>query len=66
MDIISLISGAVGGNIAAAVLRDQNLGTVGNSIAGILGGGIGAVFLQAGRFHRSGRPRHRISNRQRR
>ena len=51
MDIISLIvnlmSGAIGGNLAAAVLKDQSLGTIGNSVAGILGGGIGAVVLQA-------------------
>lgn len=45
--IINLISGAVGGNLAGAVLKDQSLGTVGNSIAGILGGGIGAAVLQA-------------------
>ena len=51
MDIISLIvtliSGAIGGNLAAAVLKDQSLGTMGNSVAGILGGGIGAAILQA-------------------
>src|SRR5258705_4883562 len=29
------------------VLKDQSLGTVGNSIAGILGGGIGAAILHA-------------------
>jgi len=45
--IISLISGAVGGNIAGAALKDQSLGTVGNSIAGILGGGVGGMLLQA-------------------
>jgi len=45
--IINLISGAVGGNIAGSVLKDQSLGTMGNSIAGILGGGIGAAILQA-------------------
>ena len=44
--IINLISGAIGGNVAGAVLKDQSLGTTGNSIAGILGGGIGAVILQ--------------------
>ena len=44
--IISLISGAVGGNIAGAALKDQSLGTVGNSIAGILGG-VGGRLLQA-------------------
>ena len=31
--IISLISGAVGGNIAGAALKDRSLGTVGNSIS---------------------------------
>jgi uncharacterized membrane protein YeaQ/YmgE (transglycosylase-associated protein family) len=36
--IISLISGAVGGNIAGNVLKEQSLGTLGNSIAGIIGG----------------------------
>jgi uncharacterized membrane protein YeaQ/YmgE (transglycosylase-associated protein family) len=45
--IISLISGAVGGNIAGAALKDQSLGTVGNSIAGILVGGVGGMLLQA-------------------
>ena len=45
--IISLISGAIGGNIAGAALKDQSLGTVGNSIAGILGGGVGGMLLQA-------------------
>ena len=45
--IINLISGAIGGNVAGAVLKDQSLGTTGNSIAGILGGGIGAAILQA-------------------
>jgi uncharacterized membrane protein YeaQ/YmgE (transglycosylase-associated protein family) len=51
MDIISLIvnliSGAIGGNLAASALKDQSLGTFGNSVAGILGGGIGAAILQA-------------------
>ena len=45
--IINLISGAIGGNLAGAAFKDQSLGTVGNSIAGILGGGIGAAILQA-------------------
>ena len=45
--IINLISGAIGGNIAGAAIKDQSLGTMGNSFAGIFGGGIGAVFLQA-------------------
>jgi uncharacterized membrane protein YeaQ/YmgE (transglycosylase-associated protein family) len=50
MNIISLIieavSGAVGGNIAGAAMKDNSLGTVGNSIAGIVGGGLGGTLLQ--------------------
>lgn len=45
--IISLISGAAGGNIAGALMKDYSLGTVGNSIAGIVGGGIGGWILGA-------------------
>ena len=36
--LIQLISGGVGGNIAGAILKKLNLGPVGNSIAGIIGG----------------------------
>ena len=39
--IIQLISGAIGGNIAGAAMKQYNLGTVGNSIAGLIGGGVG-------------------------
>jgi uncharacterized membrane protein YeaQ/YmgE (transglycosylase-associated protein family) len=52
--IISLISGAVGGNVAGAALKDQSLGTLGNSIAGILGGGIGGILLQVMGLHAGG------------
>lgn len=44
--IVSLVSGAVGGNAAGAVMKDKSLGTVGNSIAGVLGGGLGGAILQ--------------------
>lgn len=44
--LISLISGAVGGNVAGAAMKDKSLGTAGNSIAGILGGGLGGAILQ--------------------
>jgi uncharacterized membrane protein YeaQ/YmgE (transglycosylase-associated protein family) len=51
MNIISLIieavSGAVGGNIAGAAMKENSLGTAGNSIAGIIGGGLGGTLLQA-------------------
>lgn len=43
--IIQLISGAVGGNVVGALAKNLSLGTVGNSIAGILGGGIGGQLL---------------------
>lgn len=42
---ISLVSGAVGGNVAGAVLKKFSLGTAGNSLVGILGGGIGSQVL---------------------
>ena len=45
--IIGLIGGAVGGNVAGAALKDQSLGTLGNSLAGILGGGVGSMILQS-------------------
>ena len=51
MDITSLIveavSGAVGGNVAGAAMKDKSLGTIGNSIAGIVGGGLGGTILQS-------------------
>lgn len=51
MDIMSLIieavSGAVGGNVAGAAMKDKSLGTIGNSIAGIIGGGLGGTILQS-------------------
>ena len=44
--IISLVSGAVGGNVAGAAMKDKSLGALGNSLAGILGGGAGGAILQ--------------------
>jgi hypothetical protein len=45
--IIQLISGAAGGNIAGSLLKQFDLGVVGNSIAGVVGGGIGAQIIGA-------------------
>ena len=45
--LVSLLSGAVGGNVAGAALKNLSLGTIGNSLAGILGGGAGAAILSA-------------------
>ena len=37
--IIQIISGAVGGNVAAGAAKNIDLGTLGNTIAGAIGGG---------------------------
>lgn len=43
--IIQLICGAAGGNVAGTLMKKSSLGTVGNSIVGILGGGLGGQLL---------------------
>ena len=43
--IVQLVSGAVGGNLAGRLLKQYDLGTLGNSVAGILGGGVGGQLL---------------------
>ncbi|MBN1439343.1 MAG: hypothetical protein JW929_08045 [Anaerolineales bacterium] len=43
--IIALVSGAVGGNVAGALMKDKNLGLLWNSVAGIVGGGLGGWLL---------------------
>lgn len=45
--IIQLLSGAAGGNIAGSLLRNLSLGTLGNSLAGIVGGGLGGQILSS-------------------
>ena len=45
--IIQLIAGAVGGNVAGSALKQYDLGTVGNTITGIVGGGVGAQIIGA-------------------
>ena len=51
MDIVSLlvqlISGAAGGNIAGSLFKNLNLGTLGNSLAGLVGGGLGSNLLNS-------------------
>ena len=37
--------GDVGGNIAGALLKNFSLGPIGNTIAGVLGGGLGGQLL---------------------
>ncbi len=45
--IISLLSGAVGGNVAGGLLKNLNQGTLINSLAGVVGGGLGGQILGA-------------------
>jgi hypothetical protein len=45
--IIQLIAGAAGGNVAGSLLKQFDLGPVGNSVAGMVGGGIGAQLIGA-------------------
>jgi len=44
---VALISGGVGGNIAGALLKKFSLGPVGNTIVGLIGGGLGEQLLSA-------------------
>ena len=43
--IIQLVVGAIGGNIGGAALKNSSLGTLGNSIAGAVGGVGGGSLL---------------------
>lgn len=45
--IISLITGAIGGNVAGAIFKNLTLGPLGNTIAGLVGGGAGTAILNA-------------------
>lgn len=44
--IIQLACGAIGGTGAGALMKKLSLGTLGNSIVGILGGGLGGQLLK--------------------
>lgn len=44
--ILKLAGGAVGGNLIGGVLKKLSLGALGNTIVGMLGGGIGAELLK--------------------
>ncbi|NLF02428.1 MAG: hypothetical protein GX601_15780 [Anaerolineales bacterium] len=43
--IVQLVSGAVGGNAAGSLMKKFSLGTLLNSILGIVGGGLGGQLL---------------------
>jgi uncharacterized membrane protein YeaQ/YmgE (transglycosylase-associated protein family) len=45
--VISLICGAIGGNAAGKLMKSFDLGTIWNSVVGILGGGLGAQLLSS-------------------
>jgi hypothetical protein len=45
--IIQIIAGAVGGNAVGAASKDIDLGTLGNTIAGVVGGVGGGQLLTA-------------------
>ena len=45
--IIQLIAGAIGGNAAGASMKNVDLGTLGNTVAGALGGAGGGTLLTA-------------------
>lgn len=45
--IIQVVLGAIGGNIAGAAMKDKSLGALGNTIAGVVGGGVGGQILNA-------------------
>ncbi|MBL8894345.1 MAG: hypothetical protein JNJ53_07070 [Rhizobiales bacterium] len=44
--IIQIIAGAIGGNAAGKAMKDYDLGTTGNSIAGVVGGVLGGQILE--------------------
>ena len=52
--IIQLVSGAVGGSIACGLMKSLSLGPIGNSIAGIVGGGLGDRSEHADAGRRAG------------
>ncbi len=45
--LINLISGAAGGNIAGALMKDKSLGFLLNTVVGLIGGGAGGQILSA-------------------
>ena len=43
--VIQLLTGAAGGNVVGKLAKNLDLGTLWNSVAGIIGGGIGGQLL---------------------
>ena len=44
--LIAVLSGAVGGNLAGETFKELNLGLIGNTFAGIIGGVLGGRAIQ--------------------
>ncbi|MXU64162.1 hypothetical protein [Oceanomicrobium pacificus] len=42
---VSLVAGAIGGNIAGGVFKKYNLGLTANTVAGLIGGGTVTLLL---------------------
>lgn len=49
MDVVglltTLISGGIGGNVAGMLMKEKSLGTLWNTVAGVVGGGLGSQVL---------------------
>jgi uncharacterized membrane protein YeaQ/YmgE (transglycosylase-associated protein family) len=45
--LISLASGGIGGNVAGSLSKENSLGALGNTVAGLVGGAAGGYILQA-------------------
>ncbi|WP_051078205.1 hypothetical protein [Legionella shakespearei] len=45
--IISLISGVAGGNVAGTLAKKESLGAIGNSLTGLIGGGLATYLAKA-------------------
>jgi hypothetical protein len=45
--VIQLLSGAAGGNVAGKALSNLSLGGLGNSLAGLIGGGLGSQIISS-------------------
>ncbi|RUO98209.1 hypothetical protein [Hyphomicrobium sp.] len=43
--LLQVVSGALGGNVAGSLLKSLSLGMLGNTITGIVGGGIGSLIV---------------------
>jgi uncharacterized membrane protein YeaQ/YmgE (transglycosylase-associated protein family) len=60
--IIQLISGVIGGNIAGKIFTNFSMGALGNSAAGILGGGLGGSLLMMMDFTEEGMEAETVLN----